>query len=65
MSVHELELKLRDAIIERADMEPRERSGISSICEILKSARQSKGITVLQRSIIVLQSTRRRRTPVA
>lgn len=65
MSVHEFELKLRDVIAERPDLEPWQRSGISSICEILKSARQSRGVTVHQRCIIVLQSTRRRRTPVA
>jgi hypothetical protein len=33
---------------------------MSSIRDILKSARQSKAITVHQRDIIVLQSTRHR-----
>jgi len=64
MSVHEFELKLADAIDGGDDMEPWERSAMSSIREILKSARQNKGITVHQRSIIVLQSTRHRRIAV-
>jgi len=61
MSVHEFELKLCDAIDGSTDLEPWERSAMSSIREILKSARLSKGITVHQRNIIVLQSNRRRR----
>jgi len=61
MSVHEFELKLDDAIVGATDLEPRERSAMSSIREILKSARLSKAITVHQRNIIVLQSTRHRR----
>ena len=60
-SVHEFELKLDDAIDEATDLEPWQRSAMSSIREILKSARQSKAITVHQRNIIVLQSTRHRR----
>jgi hypothetical protein len=63
MSVHEFELKLSDAIDVGTDLEAWERSAMSSIREILKSARQSKAITVHQRSIIVLQSTRHRRIP--
>ena len=63
MSVHEFELKLSDAIDAGADLEPWERAAMSSIREILKSARQSKAITVYQRCIIVLQSTRHRRIP--
>ena len=63
MSVHEFELKLCDAIDEGTDLEPWERSAMSSIREILKSARQSRAITVYQRCIIVLQSTRHRRIP--
>jgi hypothetical protein len=61
MSVHEFELKLDDAIDGATDLEPWERSAMSSIREILRSARQSKAITVHQRNIIVLQSTRHRR----
>jgi len=61
MSVHEFELKLDDAIDGATDLEPWQRSAMSSIREILKSARQSKAITVHQRNIIVLQSTRHRR----
>jgi hypothetical protein len=61
MNVHEFELRLRDAIDESKALEPWERSGMSAVCEILKSARQSRSIAVNQRSIIVLQSTRRQR----
>lgn len=62
MSVHEFELKLDDAIAGAAGLEPRERSALSSIREILRSARQSRAITVRHRNIIVLQSTRHRRS---
>jgi hypothetical protein len=60
MSVHEFELRLRDAI-EGDDLEPRERAALSAIGEILKSARQTKGVLVQQRKIIVLQAPGRRR----
>lgn len=61
MSVHEFELMLGDAIDDGAGLEPWERSVMASILEILKSARHNSEITVHQRSIIVLQSTRHRR----
>lgn len=60
ISVHELELKLRDAT-DDARIDAGDRSVMASIAEILKTARRTKGIVVLPRSIIVLQSTRRRR----
>ena len=60
MTTYEFELKLRDVVddggIERADV-----SVIRSILDILKSARQTAGVTLQQRRIIVLQSTGRRR----
>jgi hypothetical protein len=56
LSVHEFELRLRDAIADgRSD------PVLKSIAEILRTARQTRGLTVLQRSIIVLQSARNRR----
>jgi hypothetical protein len=62
ISVHELELKLRDATHDDR-IDARERSVLASIAEILRTARCTKGIVVLPRSIIVLQATRRRRVP--
>jgi len=64
MTVHEFELMLADTIDGGTDVGPWERSALASIREIVKSARQSKGITVHQRNIIVLQSTRHRRIAV-
>ena len=59
MTTYEFELKLRDVLddgnIARADL-----SAMQSILDILKSARQTRGVTLHQRRIIVLQSTRRR-----
>jgi len=49
---------LDDGDIERTDV-----SAIRAILDILKSARQAANITLHQRRIIVLQSTRRRRGP--
>jgi hypothetical protein len=58
MSVYEFELKLRDALddgdVARADL-----SAMQSILDILKSARQTKGVDLQQRRIIVLQTARR------
>lgn len=61
MSIYEFELKLRDALNERRGLDRSERSVMASIGEILKSARQTKGVSLHQRRIIVLQSARRRR----
>ena len=60
MSVHEFELKLRDAVEAQTDLAPRERSLMMSIGDILKSARLEKNVTVHQRHIIVLQASRPR-----
>ena len=60
MTTYEFELNLRDALddrnIDRADL-----PAMQSILEILRSARQTRGVALQQRRIIVLQSTRRRR----
>lgn len=62
MSVHEFELRLRDVIADDLT-DAGDRTVLTSIAEILASARHSKRIAVVSRSIIVLQSTGRRRGP--
>ncbi len=59
-SVHELELKIRDAL-EGRDLSAIERSTLESIAGILRTARSARGVGVHLRSIIVLQSPKRRR----
>jgi hypothetical protein len=59
LTTPDFELKIRDVLDENDRMEARERSVLSSIVEILKTARRTRGITVRQRSIIVLQSAGR------
>lgn len=61
MTVADFELKLRDSLDENRDMDKRERSVLAAIVEILKSARGARKVLVRQRSIIVLQSSSRRR----
>jgi len=61
VTAYEFELKLRDLVEDGDTIDPRDRAVLVSIGEILKAARSTKGITVHQRSIIVLQSTRHRR----
>ena len=61
MSVSDLELKIRDAIDGDEKLDVRERSVLTSIAEILKTARTTKGIVVHERSIIVLQSSKQGR----
>jgi hypothetical protein len=61
MSIYEFELRLRDAT-DDDQMGARERSLLTSIAEILKTARCTGGIAVLLRNIIVVRSTRRRRS---
>jgi hypothetical protein len=56
VSVYEFELRLRDTIEEEKELEPHERSVMSSIGEILRRARLTHGVTVHQPSIIVLQT---------
>ena len=60
MTTYEFELKLRDALDDR-DIDRADLPAMQSILEILKSARQTRGVALQQRRIIVLQSTRRRR----
>ena len=62
MSVSDFELRLRDAIEEATAPEARERAMLSSIAEILRTARNARDITVHQRNIIVLQAARHRRS---
>lgn len=59
MTTYEFELKLRDVLDDQHIAAP-ERSVMASISEILKSARQTRGISLHQRRLIVLQTTRRR-----
>jgi hypothetical protein len=59
-SVPDLELSVRDAI-ERGEMGPLERQTLQAIVEILQRARRSRGISIEERTIIVLQSKRQRR----
>ena len=59
MTIYEFELTLRDAL-DDGDIERTDVSAIRAILDILKSARQAANITLRQRRIIVLQSTRRR-----
>lgn len=62
MTVHELELKLRDVLGEKSTRESRrDRKALAAIADILKMARSTRDISVHRRSIIVLQSTRRGR----
>ena len=59
MAPTDFELKVRDALDDNNNLEPNDRSVMTSIVEILKSARRTRGIDVRQRSIIVLQATGR------
>ena len=59
MTTYEFELKLRD-VLDDGNIDRADRSALQSILDILKSARQTRGVALQQRRIIVLQSTRRR-----
>ena len=62
LSLSDLELKLRDTIDgDRRRSTPSERAALTTIVDILKSARHTKGLRVVRRSMIVLQSTDHRR----
>ena len=61
MSSYEFELKLRDLVDTGKSLDDRERAALKTIGDMLRSARQTKGLVVHQRNIIVLQSTRHRR----
>ena len=59
-SIPQLELAVGDAI-ECGDMSARERQTLEAIVEILQRARRSRGVSLEERTIIVLESKRRRR----
>ena len=59
MATPDFELKVRDVLDENGHMDARERAVLTSIIEILKSARRTRGIHVRQRGIIVLQAAAR------
>ena len=59
-SIPQLELSVRDAI-EGGDMRRGERETLEAIAEILQKARRARGVTLEERTIIVLESKRRRR----
>ena len=59
-SIPQLELSVRDAI-EGGDMSGAERQTLEAIAEILRQARSSRGVTLEERTIIVLESKRQRR----
>ena len=60
-SIPQLELNLRDAL-DRDDVDRPERPTFAAVAEILQNARRSAGIDVEERTIIVLESKRRRRS---
>src|SRR5215471_12234861 len=59
-SVAELELYVRDALA-RPDVDDGERRPLEELAAILSDARQSKGVTIKTRTIIVLEPKRKRR----
>lgn len=59
-SIAQFELDLRDAI-ERNGITEAERQTLRAVADILRRARQSREISLEERSIIVLESKRRRR----
>src|SRR5262245_59048676 len=59
-SIPRLELDVRDAM-EQKDIKEWERRTLEAIAEILGRARRSRGITLTERTIIVLESKRQRR----
>jgi hypothetical protein len=63
ISVSDFELKLRDMVDDGSTFDATERAALEAIARILKAARSTKGLTVHERSIIVLQSTNHR--PIA
>jgi len=59
-SIPDLELSIRDALA-HDDVEAPERLTFEAVASILRNARRSHEIGVVERTIIVLQSKRRRR----
>jgi hypothetical protein len=60
MSIPQFELAARDAA-EQGDMSTLERQTLVAIANILRQARRSRGVSIEERTIIVLESKRRRR----
>jgi len=60
-SVAQLELDVRDAI-DHPDIKPPERVTLQAISNILRQARRSRQVSVEQRTIIVLERKRQRRS---
>jgi hypothetical protein len=60
-AVPQLELEIRDAL-ERRDGSTPERLTLEAIADILREARRSRGVTITERTIIVLESKRQRRS---
>jgi hypothetical protein len=58
LGVHEFELRLLDVLADDT-LNEMARAVLTSIAQILKTARRSKGVEVHQRKVIVLQSARR------
>lgn len=56
----ELELLLEDALTDR-DLEPGDRGTFSAILSIIREARRSTNVSLLQRSILVLEARRKTR----
>ena len=61
-SIPPFELDLRDAA-ERNGVGQPERQTLKAIADILRRARRSKGVTIEERTIIVLEAKRQRRAP--
>ena len=60
-SIAQLELDVRDAT-ERTDLRPAERQTLEAIADLLRGARQSNTVSVVERTIIVIEAKRRRPT---
>jgi hypothetical protein len=58
-AIPQLELSVRDALEQHGITEP-ERRTLEAIADILRAARLSRGVTLQERTIIVLESKRRR-----
>ena len=58
-TIPQLELNVRDAL-EQDDIKEPERQTLEAIADILREARLSRGVTLEERTIIVLESKRRR-----
>ena len=58
-SIAQLELDLRD-VLERGTLQASDKAVLESVAEILRGARQSNALTMVERSIIVLEGRRRR-----